>query len=98
MRTEWKEDATSNPKVAESHSGKGKDATEFVPTGADVDVRKDLLEILADARSSFVKIALQTYKFVESLALDHLKLVESLHVVELSKDANDFMVDCSSEG
>ena len=47
--------------MAKSYEEMGKDATKSFLGGANIDVRKDLLEVPEDARSFFIRATLRTY-------------------------------------
>ena len=74
-------------------SYKGKEATKSGPRRAEVDMRRDLFEVLEVTKSNFMKTALKTYQIVDKLILDHLKLVKFLYLAESFKEANSSIME-----
>ena len=61
--------------------------------GANADVRNDLLKVQKGSRSFFIKVALRTYQLVDKLVHDQLKLVESSQLVELTRKADENVME-----
>ena len=78
------------PEVAAPFRGLGEGDFSSGTVREDVDVRRELLGILAHGWSSFVMNALQAYRLVDNLVLDHLRLTDSAREMGSLKEALRF--------